>query len=232
VKKLCLTVVLFLFALPLNAYMSSKSEPMSNMSSILKKQAIDGKRKGTVLAAFSVESYTYMYIDDGNAKVWVASPGMPVSVGDKVETDEGNRMDNFNSKSLGITFEKILFVSSAKIVSKPMPTVAKQTEGDPAKKGHSGTIKETFNVEAYTYILIDETGKNVWLATEKIDVKAGQKITAPLGQIMYNFRSKTLNRTFEEIYFTNQVKVVKPKKDVKKQTEKKSKDKGVQKEKK
>jgi hypothetical protein len=232
VKKILLAVLLLLVAAPLNAYMSNKSEPMGNMSSMLKKQAIDGKRKGTVLAAFSVESYTYTYVDDGIAKVWVASPAIPASVGDKVETDEGNKMENFNSKSLGLTFEKIFFVSAAKITSKSVPPAAKQTDGDPAKKGHSGVVKETFSVEAYTYILIDEAGKSVWLASEKIDVKAGDRITAPPGQAMYNFRSKTLNRTFEEIYFVNKVKVVKPKKDVKKQAEKKSKDKGVQKEKK
>jgi hypothetical protein len=65
----------------------------------------------------------------------------------------------------------------------------------------NGEIVETMNSAGYTYILLDTGAGQVWAAATETDVKVGQRVSAPAGQLMTNFPSKTLNRTFDKIYF-------------------------------
>ncbi len=64
---------------------------------------------GTVLETMDAAGYTYLYIDNGIAKEWVAIPQSQVSTGDKVNYDQGMAMKDFHSKSLDRTFPSIIF---------------------------------------------------------------------------------------------------------------------------
>lgn len=64
---------------------------------------------GTVLETMNAAGYTYLHIDNGMAKEWVAIPESQVSVGEKVNYDKGMEMANFYSKSLDKTFPTIIF---------------------------------------------------------------------------------------------------------------------------
>ena len=66
----------------------------------------------------------------------------------------------------------------------------------------SGKVVETMDSGGYTYVLLDNDGKQTWLAMPKTKVVKGTNMTFLPGTEMTNFRSKTLNRTFERIIFS------------------------------
>jgi len=66
----------------------------------------------------------------------------------------------------------------------------------------SGSILEKLDVNKYTYVKIKNSkNQEVWLAGPKDDVKVGDKVSVASGMLMKDFVSKSLNRTFKEIYF-------------------------------
>jgi hypothetical protein len=73
----------------------------------------------------------------------------------------------------------------------------------------TGVVVETMDAAGYTYVQIQKDDKSLlWMAGPGSAVKKGDKIHAA-GMLMPNFHSKTLNRTFPEIYFVNSIDVVK-----------------------
>lgn len=72
--------------------------------------------QGKVLQTMHASSYTYMEIDTGAKKVWLAANAMQVNNGDTVRWPDGAVMKNFTSNTLHRTFEEILFVSQAQVV--------------------------------------------------------------------------------------------------------------------
>ena len=75
----------------------------------------------------------------------------------------------------------------------------------PAAAGNSGTVVQTMNSGGYTYALLDEDGTQNWFAMPETEIKVGEEIALAPGAPMSNFNSRTLNRTFETIYFTSGV---------------------------
>ena len=78
------------------------------------------------------------------------------------------------------------------------PAAASATAGDNA---WTGEIKETMDAGGYTYVLVDTGSEKIWAAATVTKVAVGQRVTVPKGMMMKNFPSKTLDRTFDEIYF-------------------------------
>lgn len=60
----------------------------------------------------------------------------------------------------------------------------------------------------YVYIQTDGKDKEEWLATTKVSVKEGDQIEYVYGQVMTNFPSKALDRTFDRILFVSRLHVV------------------------
>jgi hypothetical protein len=71
--------------------------------------------------------------------------------------------------------------------------------------GWTGTVVETVNAAAYTYVQVDTGKEKIWAAAPQFPVKVGDKVTVPAGMPMKNFQSKTLNRTFDTIYFVGAI---------------------------
>jgi len=67
---------------------------------------------GSVTETMDASGYTYVLVDTGAEMVWVAGTKTEVKVGDEVYVPGGSPISNFESKSLGRTFEKIIFASS------------------------------------------------------------------------------------------------------------------------
>lgn len=64
-----------------------------------------------------------------------------------------------------------------------------------------GTVTETVAAPPYVYLkLKTETGE-AWAAVNQAKVDVGQKVTVYGAILMENFESKTLNRTFKQVYF-------------------------------
>ena len=66
---------------------------------------------GTVVETLDASGYTYMHVDTGKEKVWVAIPASQVKKGDAVTFNQGMSMPDFHSKTLDRSFDKIIFSS-------------------------------------------------------------------------------------------------------------------------
>lgn len=64
---------------------------------------------GKILEALNSSGYTYLLLERGGVKDWVAIPELVVTVGEEVELQPGVQMGEFKSKPLNRTFEQILF---------------------------------------------------------------------------------------------------------------------------
>ena len=84
-----------------------------------------------------------MLLDTGKEKIWFAGPGCTVKAGDRLSLPAGMLKENFTSKTLNRTFEKIYFVESIMAPAGPQPvcslTPAQQPPdvSSPADEGSS-----------------------------------------------------------------------------------------------
>ncbi len=68
-----------------------------------------GELSGKVLETMDSAGYTYVLLDSGSAKTWVAVPAAKVVKGQKITVRPGMEMQNFQSKTLKRTFDRIVF---------------------------------------------------------------------------------------------------------------------------
>jgi len=76
---------------------------------------------------------------------------------------------------------------------------------------NTGKVLEVMDASIYTYIQVTSAKGPVWLAASQTKVAKGDTISYPNGNVMTNFTSKSLNRTFDTIIFLDKVKVEKKK---------------------
>ena len=84
---------------------SQQSAESPEMSTALGASSLSGK----VVETMSSGGYTYVNIEKDGNKTWVAVPNIKVTVGEEIAFQPGMVMANFTSKSLGRTFDKIVF---------------------------------------------------------------------------------------------------------------------------
>ena len=78
---------------------------------------------GTVIETMNAAGYTYVYVDNGEEKIWAAAPAFAVKVGDEVMVPEGMAMHNYHSQSMDRDFDVVYFVESVLNASNPtMPS--------------------------------------------------------------------------------------------------------------
>ena len=65
----------------------------------------------------------------------------------------------------------------------------------------TGTVAESMQAGGYVYIKLEEQG--TWIAANSFKVSKGDKIQYSGGSEMKGFHSKTLDRTFDSIYFVS-----------------------------
>jgi len=66
-------------------------------------------------------------------------------------------------------------------------------------------VKEVIQTSAYTYLKVDNNNKEVWIAITKQDIKEGSTVYYKEGLKMENFTSPELQRTFEAVYFVQEI---------------------------
>jgi hypothetical protein len=69
----------------------------------------------------------------------------------------------------------------------------------------TGKVLEVLNAGNYTYLRVDTGREKLWLAVPQTKIKAGEKVTFRADLPMRNFQSKTLGRTFDTVYFVDEV---------------------------
>jgi hypothetical protein len=72
----------------------------------------------------------------------------------------------------------------------------------------SGTVTYAETAGSYTYLQIEEAGKQHWLAAQPLTVAVGDQVEYAGGDVMQAFTSKALNKTFESIRFVSRIHVV------------------------
>lgn len=66
----------------------------------------------------------------------------------------------------------------------------------------TGKVVETMNAGGYTYVCLEKDGKKTWVAVQEMKVTVGSKMSFLPGEVMRNFASKSLDRTFDAIVFS------------------------------
>ena len=77
----------------------------------------------------------------------------------------------------------------------------------PVGAGHKGTVISTVDSNGYTYVEVNEKGEKEWLAVLATKVKVGDTVEFPDSAPMINFKSKSLKRTFDKIYFSPGIRI-------------------------
>ena len=62
------------------------------------------------------------------------------------------------------------------------------------------------NSGGYTYVHVDTGSEKIWAAGPQADVSVGQVVVMDKGMDMPNFHAKSLDRTFESIYFVSYIR--------------------------
>ncbi len=70
---------------------------------------------------------------------------------------------------------------------------------------HAVKVEDFINVPNYTYLQVTENGNEYWIAAPQTKVEKGETIYYSNGMEMKNFHSNTLNRTFDVIYFVQNI---------------------------
>ena len=95
----------------------------------------------------------------------------------------------------------------AKPAGAPAAAPATQAAAPAAESaGISGKVAETMDAAGYTYVLIDDGSKQVWVAGPATQVAVGDEVmTGEGGMPMTNYHSKTLDRDFDVVYFVGSI---------------------------
>lgn len=87
----------------------------------------------------------------------------------------------------------------------PMPA-QQATPPTPAQQATpplTGKILETMDSGGYTYVYLQQSkGEKVWVAFPKTKVTVGKTVNLVPGEEFKNFKSKTLDRTFDKVIFS------------------------------
>lgn len=74
---------------------------------------------------------------------------------------------------------------------------------------NEGKVLSTLDAPGYTYMELATTEKRFWIAAPTTRVKVGDRVRFEQSLVMKNFKSSTLNRTFDQIIFVNSATIVK-----------------------
>ncbi len=77
----------------------------------------------------------------------------------------------------------------------------------PAQGIFAGKVTQTMDVSQYTYMEVNTGDVLVWIAGPVTQVKVGDTVEVSNGIQMIDFRSSTLDRTFDEIHLVSAIRV-------------------------
>ena len=99
---------------------------------------------------------------------------------------------------------------AAKPVPKPVaakPSVQTAPAVPQSVPEKSGTVLETMDAAGYTYVQVDTGKEKFWAAAPQLVVKVGDDVVVSEGVPMPDYHSKTLDRTFDVVYFVPSIRV-------------------------
>jgi hypothetical protein len=106
--------------------------------------------------------------------------------------------------------KRIIYLLSAVLIlfigCESKEEVSNETTNEPSgmtAKSHYGKVMEKIDAGTYTYLKIDEYGSEYWIAVPTMQVEVGEQIFFSKYMKMTNFKSETLDRTFESVLFVD-----------------------------
>lgn len=90
-----------------------ESAPVQMQQAMEERVSVQGK----VLETIDASTYTYVNVDTGEGTQWVAVPGTKFEVGEEVSFDGGMEMKDLESKTLGRTFDSVIFSSGESLAA-------------------------------------------------------------------------------------------------------------------
>jgi hypothetical protein len=155
---------------------------------------------GVVKETMDGGGYTFALLDLGDREIWVAGPETELGLGEALALPDTMNMGQFTAPSIERTFEVLYFTTS----------FGRQAPPEVAAMEFQGTVKETMNAAGYTYALVEAGGTTIWLAAPETVLAVGETVVWSGGMAMADFHSSSLDRTFETIYFVEDIKPAHP----------------------
>lgn len=113
-----------------------------------------------------------------------------------------------------MTFRTGLVLTISLLLWSPLRANALSPNGSgdsgPSLQEISGKVVETMNSGGYTYALVEKNGTKTWVALPQSAIAVGNEIACKPGMEMNNFKSTSLNRSFERIVFSEGLAPVGP----------------------
>ncbi len=78
------------------------------------------------------------------------------------------------------------------------------------RSGLPGKVAEVHHAGGYTYLRVSTASGDIWAAVTEVKTKIGDTVVIPAGTVMTNFHSKSLNMTFDRIFFVESVQGAEP----------------------
>jgi hypothetical protein len=85
-----------------------------------------------------------------------------------------------------------------------------QTQSQSKSNVHQVVVQESIQVSGYTYVRVKEGDKEYWMAGTTLDVKKGETLYYETAMEMKNFESKELKKTFDSIFFVDNLSKIPP----------------------
>lgn len=70
-----------------------------------------------------------------------------------------------------------------------------------------GKVIKAMHAGGYTYMQVENDGKEFWIASTMLNVKRNDRVTWADAAVMKDFKSTTLRRTFDEILFVSSAQI-------------------------
>jgi len=125
-KKIILTIILMSLTSIVNAEISTgigqggqaSQKPKAPSDHQMFQPPAKPTATGEVIEYIEGAGYSYLHLKTDGGDYWIAGTAVQVKKGDMVAYDENVVMHDFYSKSLKRSFDKIVFASHVKVVSK------------------------------------------------------------------------------------------------------------------
>jgi hypothetical protein len=161
----------------------SGQEPVTD-DPVLASPIPEGAIRGTVLETMNAGGYTYVLMEAGEEKRWVAGREIPVKVGDVVQSTQGAAMPDFESKSLNRTFDVVYFVDRLENLS--VPTMPEGHPDIPMPEGHPSVDGAAEVMSADVSVAELKEGQDIaWVYANK-DTLADQQVSLRGQVVKYN----------------------------------------------
>ena len=108
-----------------------EAAPAANPHAGMKPQDMPAAQdhKGKVVSTMNAAGYTYIEVEEKGKKFWIAVVEVKVKPGDEVEFPDSPPLENFQSKTLNRTFDRIILSPGIRINGEPVQTGAHPKTG-------------------------------------------------------------------------------------------------------